>query len=139
MDGLVHLGSRRAINPLRELMHAHRPTNVYAAIALWGIHPDAEALAVLCHSVEHRPWLGLRNERAYAAGTLRYIDRREAVAALITAMDDRDIAVRANAKLAVKEQLRLNAEADARDSGHMTRSEFRAFAWAALDQHYPAN
>jgi len=138
MNGLVHLNSQRAINPLRELMQGQRPDNVYAAIALWRIRPDAEALAVLCHSVEHRPRLRHRPERVYAASTLARIDRREAVAALITALDDRDIAVRANAELAVQEQLHLNAEADARDSGHMTRREFRALAWAALDQHYPA-
>ena len=139
MDGLVHLGSRRAVEPLRKLMQGPRPTNVYAAIALWGIRPDPEALTVLCQSVEHRSRLRRRHERAYAAAALRNIDRREAVAALLTALDDRDIAVRANAELAVQERLRLNAEADARDSGHMTRSAFRALARAALDQYYPAN
>jgi hypothetical protein len=139
MDGLAHLGSRRAVEPLRTLMQGPRPTNVYAAIALWGIRPDPEALAVLCHSVEHRPRLRRRHERAYAAAALRNIDRQEAIAALITALEDRDIAVRANAELAVQERLRLNVETDARDSGHMTRSEFRTLAWAALEQHYPAN
>jgi len=137
MRGLAYLRSTRAVEPLRELIHHQRYTGVHAAIALWDIRPDREALALLCRTVEDRPRLRRRPERVHAAAALTHIDRREAVSALITALDDRDIAVGANARLAVQDRLRLNAETDAWCSGHMHLREFRALAQAALDQYYP--
>jgi len=139
MSGLAYLCSTRAVEPLREVMRTRRGTyGVLAAIALWKIRPDREAFALLCRTVEERPRLRRRPERVDAAAALTHIDRREAVTALITALGDRDIAVNANAWSAVPERLRLNAEADAWGSGHMTLREFRALAWAALDRYYPA-
>jgi hypothetical protein len=137
MHGLAYLPSRRAVEPLRKLMRGRRPADVYAAVALWTIRPDAEALTLMCRSVRQRPRFGKRHERNDAAATLRRIGRREAVEALLTAIDDRDIAVRANASLGVKEQLRLNAENDAMTSGHMSLSEYRALAQDALDREFP--
>jgi len=137
MRGLTYLRSTRAVEPLRALMRGERRIGVHAAIALWDIRPDQEAFALLCRTVENRPRLWRRPERLDAAAALTHIDRREAIAALITALDDRDIAIRANAKQAVRERLRLNAEADAMRSGHMTLREFRALAQAALEECYP--
>lgn len=137
MEGLGYLRSTRAVEPLRELMRRGRSLSVHAAIALWRIRPDQEAFNLLCQAVKDRPRLRRRPERVDAAAALTHIDRREALAALITALDDRDIAVRANAEQAVSERLRLNAEADAMASGQMSLREFRERAWAALDHHYP--
>ena len=136
--GLAYLPSDRAVEPLRHMMH-DRPGiyGVLAAIALWKLRSDQEAFELLCRTVENKPRWRRRNERIDAAAALTHIDRREAVAALITVLDDRDIAVRANAAIAVADRLRLNAEADARASGYMSLEEFRALAWAALDRYYP--
>jgi hypothetical protein len=137
MHGLAYLLSRRAVEPLRKLARGRRPRNVHAAIALWTIRPDAEALSVMCRSVTERPRFGKRHERTDAAAKLRLIRRREAIEALLTALDDRDTVVRANAGLGVKEQLRLNAEDDAMTSGYVTLREYRALAADALDREFP--
>lgn len=137
MQGVAYLRSAKAVHPLRELIRHKGGVAVHAAIALWDIRPDREAFALLCHTVEHRPRWRRPNERIDAAAKLTHIDRREAIAALITALDDRDIAVSANALQAVQERLRLNAEADAMRSGYMSLREYRALAWAALDRYYP--
>jgi hypothetical protein len=137
MQGLAYLRSANAVAPLRALMQRKGAVSVDAAIALWDIRPDREAFALLCRTVEYRPRWRRRHERVAAAAKLTHIDRREALAALITALDDRDIAVSANAEGAVRERLRLNAEADARRSGYMSLREYRALAWAALDRYYP--
>lgn len=51
---------------------------------------------------------------------------------LINAVDDRDSIVQANARMAVAERLRLNAEWDALRSGYMSVPEFPATARTAL-------
>ena len=63
---------------------------------------------------------------------LRRIERPAALIPLIGALGDRDVAVRANAKLAMRERLGLHAEADALEHGTMTVEEFRTAARAAL-------
>jgi hypothetical protein len=68
---------------------------------------------------------------------LRRIERPAALLPLVEALDDRDVAVRANARLAVTERLHLNAEADAMDSGRRSLADFRAAARAALGEAEP--
>lgn len=138
IQGLAHLGSAKAIEPLRNLLNGDRWIAIHAASALWDIASDREALRVLCRSVEDRPWIRRRGERLYAAAKLRYgVDNRDAVATLINAINDRDTTVRAHAQLGVAERLRLNAEADALGSNQMTIDEFRVLAREALDREYP--
>jgi hypothetical protein len=131
--GLAHLRSGAAVEPLRAVMRARRGSAaIRAAAALWKIAGDDEAFQVLRRAVERRPLWGRRPGRVDAAAVLARIERPAALAVLITALDDPDVAVRANALQAVAQRLRLNAEADALRSGHLTLPEFRAAASAAL-------
>lgn len=133
MTGLVHLRSHAAIEPLRYLLH-HRSSDVAvdAAIALWRITEDEQALSLLIRTIEQRPVRGRHPGRAYAAAALTHIDRPDALAVLIDAVDDRDPIVQANARMAVAERLRLNAEREALVSGHLSAPEFQALARTAL-------
>ena len=133
MDGLAHLRSQAALGPLREIMQAGRDRRaVHAAMALWRIDRDEAAFRTLCRVVEDRPWLRRDPARVDAAAMLRQIERPAALVPLIDALDDRDIAVRANAKLAVRERLGLHAEADALKRGEITVEELRRAARIAL-------
>ena len=133
MDGLAHLRSQAALGPLREIMQAGRDRRaVHAAMALWRIDRDEAAFRKLCRVVEDRPWLRRNPARVDAAAMLRQIERPAALVPLIGALDDRDIAVRANAKLAMRERLGLHAEADALKRGEMTVEELRRAARTAL-------
>jgi HEAT repeat protein len=133
MTGLAYLRSRAAIGPLRSIMRDRRDwRTVHVAIALWKIDQDEEAFRTLSRAVERQPWWGRDPARVHAAAMLRHIDRPAALPPLIGALDDRDVAVRANAKQAMRERLGLDAEADALKSGQMTVKEFRAAARAAL-------
>lgn len=133
VTGLVHLRSHTAIGPLRDrLRHRSGSVAVRAAIALWRITEDEQALSLLIRTVEHRPVWGRRPGRADAAAALTHIDRPDALAVLIDAIDDRDPIVQANARMAVAERLRLNAEWDALRSGYLSVPEFQAIARTAL-------
>jgi len=57
MRGLAYLRSARAVEPLRAQMRNDRYLGVHAAIALWDIRPDQEALALLCRTSKDRPLL----------------------------------------------------------------------------------
>ena len=104
---------------------------IRAAIALWIVDQEEAAFQKLCRVVEEGPRFGGNPARVDAA-MLRRIQRPAALIPLIGALDDRDVAVRANAKPAMRERLGLHAEADALKHGKMTVEEFRRAARAAL-------
>ena len=76
--------------------------------------------------------MGSPSGPGHAAAALTHIDRPDALAVLIDAIDDRDSIVQANARMAVAQRLRLNAEWDALRSGYLSVPQFQAIARTAL-------